>query len=368
MYDAIIVGARCGGSPTAMLLAREGYRVLLLDKSAFPSDIMSTHYIQVPAVNQMQRWGVLQDVIDAGTPPIERIVFHFNGTEFIPPVDPALDIKVAYCPRRSVLDNVLVHHATNAGAELRENVVVDGLLFEGDRVVGVRAHAKGGAAFEERARMVVGADGQHSLVAREAKAPEYNERPAYTCGYYAYFSGVGIKDALGYLGPDAGMLAFPTNDALTCIGVGAPHDQFHAFRRDIEGEFYRRAEKASPEFAAQIRAGKREGPFIGTADTRNFFRKPWGDGWALVGDAGYHKDFITGLGIMDAFRDAELLADAVDAGFAGRAPLAEALGGYEHKRNEQALPMYEFTCMLASGIDPEALAAGLPQPAPAAAE
>jgi len=355
MYDAIIVGARCAGSPLAMLLARKGYRVLMLDKSTFPSDIMSTHYVQVAAVNQMQRWGVLDDVVASGAPPIEKITFHLNGAPFTPPADPALDVQVAYCPRRTILDKILVDHATASGAELREGTVVDGLLRDGDAVSGIRAHAKGGVAFEERARIVVGADGLHSTVAREVQAAEYNQRPAYTCGYYAYFSGVDLVDAEGYLGNDVGVLAFPTHHGLTCVGVGRPHEEFHNYRQDIEGNFMKFAEMASPEFAERLRGGRREEPFIGTADTRNFFRKPYGPGWALVGDAGYHKDFITGLGIMDAFRDAELLADAIDDGFAGRAPLEDALAGYETTRNETALPMYEFTCMLATFPDPRAL-------------
>jgi flavin-dependent dehydrogenase len=234
---------------------------------------------------------------------------------------------------------------------LREGVVVDGLLRDGDRVTGIRAHAKGGEAFEEHGRMVVGADGIHSLVAREVQAPEYNTRPALSCGYYSYFSDVRITDALGYLGGETGMLAFPTHYDMTCIGVGRGHEFFHEFRQDIEGNFMKYAQMASPEFAERIRAGKREEPFVGTADTRNYFRKPYGDGWALVGDAGYHKDFITGLGIMDAFRDAELLADAIDEGYSGRAPLEDALAGYEQKRNEAATPLYEFTVMLASGLE-----------------
>jgi flavin-dependent dehydrogenase len=364
MYDAIIVGARCAGSPLAMLLARKGYKVLMADKSTFPSDIMSTHFLQLDATVRLQKWGLLGRVAATNCPPIPKVTFHLNGAAFEAPRDPNVPLDHTYCPRRTVLDKILVDHALAAGAELREGVVVDGLLRDGDSVAGIRGHEKGGATFEERARIVVGADGLHSTVAREVQAAEYNERPALTCGYYAYFSGIDLVDAEGYLGEKVGMLAFPTHHGMTCIGVGRPHGEFHAYRTDIEGNFMKFAELASPEFTERMAAGRREEPFIGTADTRNFFRKPYGAGWALVGDAGYHKDFITGLGIMDAFRDAELLANAIDEGFSGRRPLDDAMAGYEKTRNETAAPLYELTCMLAAFPDPQEMLQGAAQAGP----
>jgi flavin-dependent dehydrogenase len=254
----------------------------------------------------------------------------------------------AICPRRSVLDNILVQAARDAGAEIREGFSVQEILIENGIVVGLRGRNSDGASVEERALVTIGADGQHSIVARAVDAAEYDTRPAYSCGYYSYFSGLPLPNgAEAYVGDKAGVLAFPTNDNLTCVGVGAPHGQFHEYRKDIEGSFFRLVERASPAFAERVRAGKREERWIGTADTENFFRQPYGPGWALCGDAGYHKDFVTGLGIADAFRDAEFLSDALHAGFSNSEPLDDALAAYQRRRDEAAKPMYEMTLRLA---------------------
>jgi flavin-dependent dehydrogenase len=352
MYDAIVVGARCGGSPTAMLLARKGHRVLLVDKMSFPSDIMSTHFIQITGVLQMKKWGVLDAVAATNCPPLRKTTLHFGEVEFAPPPLPGAEDVPAYCPRRTVLDKILIDFAVDAGAEFRESFSVQELIFDGDAVAGVRGRAEG-STVEERAKVVVGADGMHSLVARSVQAPAYNERPSYTCAYYSYFSGVPMEGAELFIGEGGGILAFPTNDAEVCVAVGKQNEVFKEYRSDIEGNFHRYAAEINAPFAAKVRAGKREERWIGTADVPNFFRKPYGAGWALVGDAGYHRDPITGLGISDAFRDAELLADAIDAGLSGREPMEEALAGYQQKRDEIATPMYEFTCALASGAAPE---------------
>jgi 2-polyprenyl-6-methoxyphenol hydroxylase-like FAD-dependent oxidoreductase len=194
---------------------------------------------------------------------------------------------------------------------------------------------------------VIGADGMHSVLARAVGAPTYNERPPLACYYYSYFSGMPPVTALY---PRAGYTAvtFPTNDGLTVVVVGWPHARFHEVRADIQRHFYAGLDAVSPELGEMVRAGQREERWTGTADIPNFFRRPWGPGWALVGDAGYHKDPITGYGITDAFRDSEWLAEAVDGGLSGRQPMEVALADYERRRNEFALPMYEFICGLAA--------------------
>ncbi|MEX2246370.1 MAG: NAD(P)/FAD-dependent oxidoreductase [Dehalococcoidia bacterium] len=360
MYDAIVVGARCAGSPTAMLLARKGHRVLVLDRDTFPSDIMSTHFIQLQGVVQLEKWGLLDAVKATNCPPIPKTIFHIGDVAVSPPLPPELQGVVAYCPRRTVLDKILVDAAREAGAEVREGFSVKELLFEGDTVVGVRGRDKtAGTDVEERAKITIGADGMHSTVARAVNAPAYNEKPSLSCAYYSYFSNVHLDGAELFLGENGGCLAFPTNDGLACIAVGQANEKFDEFRSDIEGNFYRYLDLISADMAQRVRAGKREERWIGTADVPNFFKKPYGPGWALVGDAGYHKDPVTGLGIMDCFRDAELLADAIDDGFAGREPLEQALSGYQAKRDEAALPMYELTTSLVSGTTPPEIFQGL---------
>jgi len=126
--------------------------------------------------------------------------------------------------------------------------------------------------------------------------------------------------------------------------MGWTNKEFGEFRADIEGNFLKTLRQLTPELADRVQKGKREERFVGTADLPNFFRKPYGSGWALVGDAGYHKDPVTAQGITDAFQQAELLAGAIDAGFSGRQPLQEALAEYERRRNEDVIHRYELAC------------------------
>src|SRR5581483_7646777 len=347
VYDAIVVGARCAGSPTAMLLARKGYRVLLVDRATFPSDILSTHYIHQPGVAQLARWGLLEPVVASNCPPITRALCDFGPFALTGSAPPAGEVAEAYCPRRTILDKILVDAAVAAGAELRPGFSVQEMLADGERVSGIRGRGASGGPVTEQARIVIGADGLRSVVARAVQAPTYHERPTLTCGYYSYWSGVPDEGVELYPRDGRAILAFPTNDGLLCLAVQWLHHEFHAFRADVEGNFLQTLELA-PGLAERVRGGRREERFLGTADLPNFFRKPYGPGWALVGDAGYHKDPHTGEGITDAFRDAELLADAIDAGLAGRQPLDEALADYERRRNAVAMPLYELTCELAS--------------------
>ncbi len=344
-YDAIVVGARCGGSPTAMLLARKGYRVLLVDKATFPSDTMSTHFVHPPGVAALARWGILDRLEATNCPPITRYSFDFGPVTIAGSPRPAGDTAKAYCPRRIVLDALLVEAAAAAGAEVREAFTVDEIVLDDGRVTGIGGHAKGGATVTERARVVVGADGLHSLVAKAVRPEQYNEVPDLAPLYYTYWSGLPVEGFETYIRAEdgRGWAAWPTHDDLTCVIVGWPRSQFKANRGDVEGTYMKSFELA-PEFAERMRGAKREERFVGTGDLPNFFRKPYGPGWALVGDAGYHKHPITGFGIMDAFRDAEALASGLDDAFAGRRPYDDAMAGYQRARDEEALPMYEFTC------------------------
>jgi flavin-dependent dehydrogenase len=350
VYDAIVVGARCAGSPTAMLLARKGYRVLLVDRDDFPSDIMSTHFIHLPGIVRLKNWGLLDELAASGCPPILSATVHFGDAYFSPPrlsdMMPGLP-EATLCPRRVILDKLLLDAAIAAGAEFRPRFPVRGLLWEDGQVVGVRGGANG-SDIEERARIVIGADGLHSRVARETKPAEYNVIPSLTFAYYTYWSGIEMEGIHFYFFEDLGILAFPTHWGQVCLGVGGPRETFHEFRKDIAGNYMKLIDRV-PALSAQVRAAKQEQRFLGTADQPNYFRKPYGPGWALVGDAGYHRDFITGLGINDAFRDAELLAKAVDQGFSGKRPIEDAMAEYQATRDDLAMPLYEITTKMAAG-------------------
>ncbi len=338
-YDVIVVGARCAGSPTAMLLARGGYEVLVVDRASFPSDTISTHLVHAPGVAALRRWGLLERAV-ASCPPIETYAFDFG------PFAITGTPGTAYAPRRTVLDTVLVEAAAAAGAEVRPRFTVSEVLVEDGRVTGIRGHGKGGRTVTERARVVVGADGLHSLVARAVRAEQYHEKPQLLCGYYAYWSDLPADGFETYDRPNRAFAAWPTNDDLTLVIGGWPFREFAANRGDIEGN-YLATLGTVPAFAERLRGARRESRIVGTA-VPNYFRKPYGPGWALVGDAGYNKDFITAQGIQDAFRDAELCVTALHQAFSGARPFDDAMREYQSGRDGAVLPMYEFTAELAS--------------------
>ena len=345
-YDAIIVGARCAGSPTAMLLARKGYRVLVVDRATFPSDTVSTHVVQPLAVAALARWGLLDRLTATGCPPMHTYTYDF-GPVTISGAPGTKDAPLAYCPRRTVLDKLLVDAAAEAGAEIREGFTVEEILIESGLVVGIKGHAQGGDSVTERARIVVGADGRYSLVAQAVRPEQYNEKPPLLAAYYTYWSGLPIDGRFDtYIRPHRGFAVAPTHDGLTLTVGGWPYSEFETNKKDVEGNFLKMFELA-PEFAERVRGAKREAPFAG-APVSNFFRRPFGLGWALVGDAGYNKDPITAQGISDAFLDAERCGVALDQALSGGRPFDDAMGEYQRARDEHVLPRYEFTCQLAT--------------------
>ena len=349
MYDVIVIGARCAGSPLAMLLARSGQRVLLVDRASFPSDTMSTHIVWHGGVSRLATWGLLASVTASNCPPLPGLRLTIDSIEVKgtpPPVDGA---SFAYCPRRTVLDQILLDAAVTAGAEFRDRITVEELIFDDDRVVGIRARS-GASPVEERATIVVGADGMHSVVARETGAASYNTQPPLACWYYTYFSGVPVEGQEFWSFGHRVFTAVPTNDGKTLVAVGWPNAEFSTFRSDIERHFHETL-ALSPEFHERITQGTREERFVGTADLPGFFRKPYGPGWALVGDAGYHRDPITAQGISDAFCDAEALAATIESGLSPGGSLDDALSAHEDQRNARVGAMYAYTCQFAK-IEP----------------
>jgi 2-polyprenyl-6-methoxyphenol hydroxylase-like FAD-dependent oxidoreductase len=344
MYDAIVIGSRCAGAPTAMLLARKGRRVLLVDRSTFPSDTLSGHTIQPAGVARLQRWGLLDRVRATGAPFTPRVRFDFGAVVLEGSPTPIDGVSDMVCVRRTVLDALLADAAAEAGAEVRHGFTVKELLWEDDRVVGIRGRDRAGRVVEERARIVIGADGAGSFVARAVDAATYHEQPAATICTYSYWRGVDLDAAELYVRPNRFVVAVPTNDDLAIVVAAFPIAEADAVRGDAEVAFGRTLATV-PHLASRVRAGERVERFRVASLHDSFFRVPAGPGWALVGDAGCHKDPITAQGMADAFRDAELLADAVDDGLSG--DLASALRRYQRRRDEAMLPVYEFTCGLA---------------------
>jgi 2-polyprenyl-6-methoxyphenol hydroxylase-like FAD-dependent oxidoreductase len=345
-FDAIVVGARCAGSPTAMLLARKGYRVLVVDRATFPSDTISTHILHPLGARALSRWGLLDRLTATGCPPIDTYAFDF-GPFTIVGAPGTREAPVAYCPRRTILDKLLVDAAAQSGAEVREGFGVDEILIEDGRVVGIRGRSKHGGCIAERAEIVIGADGRHSFVVEAAEPECYDEKPVLLVAYYTYWSGLPMSGRFEtYIRDKRGFAAAPTHDGLTMVIAGWPYAEFDDCKEDIKGNYLKTIGLA-PAFADRLRDARREARFAGAA-VPNYFRKPYGPGWALVGDAGYNRDFITGQGIMDAFHDAELCAVALDKAFSGAQPFDAAMSEYQRVRDARVKAMYEFTCTLAT--------------------
>lgn len=345
-HDAIIVGARCAGAPTAMLLARQGYRVLLVDRSTFPSDTVSTLVIQPSGVASLKRWGLFDRITATGCRPFNRFRFDFGPVVVSGSPRPVDDNNDAIAPRRTVLDKVLVDAAAQAGAEVREGFTVDEVVIEGGIVTGIRGHADGGPQVTERARVVIGADGHNSRVARAVGAARYHEKPVLENAFYTFWSNLPVDGMDTVIRGDRGIAAIPTNDDLTLVLAGFPFAQAASFRHDVEGN-YHEAIGRDPEWAERIRGARREAPFVG-GGVPNFFRQQFGPGWVLVGDAGYTKDPITAQGICNAFTDAARVSSALSRVWTGQETFDVALGKCQQARDESCQPMYEFTTQLAT--------------------
>ncbi len=329
-----------------MLLARKGYRVLVVDRASFPSDTVSTHVIHAPGVAALNRWGVLDQVIATGCPPVETYSFDF-GPLTITGTPRAHDgFSAAYAPRRTVLDKILVDAASDAGAEVRERFTVEDIVVEDGAVVGIRGHGEGGESVLERARVVIGADGRNSHIARTVRPEQYNDKPMLQWSFYTYWSNLPVDGFEIVIRPDRGFAAVETNDGLTMLVVGWPYAESDAYKADVEANYLKTLELA-PGLAERVRGATREARFAG-GSVPNFFRKPYGPGWALVGDAGYNKDPITAQGIPDAFHDAELCATALDATFDGTRSFDDAMSTYHMTRDARVLPIFEFTTQLAT--------------------
>ncbi|MEU6878428.1 NAD(P)/FAD-dependent oxidoreductase [Streptomyces sp. NPDC046712] len=345
-HDVIVVGARCAGAPTAMLLARLGHRVLLVDRATFPSDTISTHLIHPPGLAALDRWGLLERVVATGCPPIDTYMFDLGPITIAgSPAGEGFD--VSYAPRRTVLDKILVDAATEAGVEVREGFTVEELLFDGPVVTGIKGHSKEGGPAVDHARITVGADGLHSSVARATGASGYAEKPKINAYYYTYWAGLPMHGTYeAYDRGDCAFAAWPTNEDLAMVVSGWPMRDFEANRSDIEGNYHATLARA-PAFAERIARATRAERFVGTA-IPNYFRRPYGPGWVLVGDAGYLKDPITAQGIQDAFSDAERCSHALDDVLAGRRSFDEAMRASQEARDAQVTSMYEFTAEFAT--------------------
>jgi flavin-dependent dehydrogenase len=351
-HDVVVVGGRVAGSATAMLLARLGHDVVVVDQASFPSDTVSTHSIARSGVVQLRRWGLLEEVLDSGAPAIRQVTFNAAGASLTRTIKDKAGVDFLVAPRRYVLDTLLVTAAQRAGAEVRPGVTVTGLLRDGrGRVVGMDGHDRAGGRVELGARWVIGADGLRSRVAGLVDAAINEAGRAGGAAQYAYYEGIPWSGIEFFVAERSFAGVFPTHGGEACIWVCNPAADAKAVRRRTESRaeaFGELLERSALELAERLRQARRTSPVQGMLRQPNQLRQAFGPGWALVGDAGYYRDAVTAYGISDAFRDAELLAVALDQALGGDAEETEALAAYQRQRDQALREVFELTCRLAA--------------------
>ncbi len=341
-YDALVVGARCAGAATAMLMARKGLQVLMIDRGSYGADTISTHALMRGGVLQLQRWGILPRLRDAGTPPVRETTFHYDDEAISIAIKPSNGVDALYAPRRTLLDTVLVDAAHQAGAAVLHGHTLVELTRRSDgRVCGGTIVDANGIAMQIEADLVIGADGVASTVARLVGAETLRAAQHMTSIIYGYFRAVELAGYHWWYRPGVAAGAIPTNGGRHCIFAAIPperlrHGPCRQDRRAILDEALRAVD---PMLAVWLTSAETEPPLRMFGGMKGFLRQGCGPGWALVGDAGYFKDPITAHGITDALRDAELLANAAYAG---------SMSEYIGVRDDLSLPLFEVTDAIAA--------------------
>ena len=345
-YDAVVVGARAAGAATAMLLARHGLRVLVVDRSRYGADTLSTHALMRGGVLQLHRWNLLDRVIEAGTPPVRRTTFIYGTERVAITIKPCYGVDALYAPRRTVLDPILVDGATAAGAEIRYGITVTGVRRDDSgRVAGIVGRDEHGRAFAVDAAIVVGADGARSTIANGVDAPIERAGSGATAVVYGYWTGL---DADGYewiyrRNVAAGII--PTNDDQACVFAAASPDRIGAGGLDVLREILA---QAAPDVAARVAAATAPSGVRSFRGRPGFIKRSWGSGWALVGDAGYWKDPISVHGLTDALRDAELLARAIASTEPDGPDRRDALADYQATRDRLSHQLFAVVDVIAA--------------------
>ena len=339
-YDVIVVG------DPAMLLARGGARVLLLDRGRHGTDTVSTHALMRAGVMQLSRWGLLDAVAASGAPPVRRTLFHYDDGETVQvSIRPYGGVDALYAPRRHVLDALLVDSAAAAGVEVRHGTTVTALLRDRySRVHGVRAVDAAGRRVEVCAPVTIGADGIRSVVADQVGAPVIRQGSHAGAVLYRYLTDLPVAGYEWAYGDRAAAGMIPTNDSATGVFVSTTPARMRTLRKlGQEEAFGALLHQVAPGLAARASDATPAGRIHGWAGVAGYVRRSWGPGWALVGDAGYFKDPITAHGITDGLRDAELLAEAVLEVLDGAVPECVPLSRYQRTRDRLSSRLLDVT-------------------------
>jgi len=343
-YDVVIAGARCAGASTAMLMARRGLRVLVVDPVQYGKDTLSTHALMRGAVLQLHRWGLLDAVRAAGTPEIATTTFHYDDESVEVAIKSRDGVDALYAPRRTVLDPILVDAARGAGVEVVYGQSIVDLVQDDDgRVTGAKIADADRQITEVSADLLIGADGARSKVARLLNLEADYIVPDAACIIYGYWQGLPLSGYHWYYRPGVSAGTIATNEGDVCLAAMIPQARFLERKHEgLEALHLETVKDISPELAEHVLSSAPSGKLRAFAGAAGFLRRPVGPGWALVGDAAYFRDPITAHGITDAFREAELLSRAfADEGGGG-------LQGYQAGRDERVKGLLDVTHSIAA--------------------
>jgi flavin-dependent dehydrogenase len=361
-FDVVVVGARCAGSPLAALLAREGVRVVVVERATFPCDTLSSHVFEADGLAFLARLGLTERLRATGAPFMRRVDNRIEDFRWVAeiPQYPG-DVGGIASVRRPVLDPILAQAAEDAGAEVRFATNVTGLVREAGRVRGVRVVTAGGES-ELHGALVVGADGRNSTIAKLCGARRYNLTPNERVSYWSYFEGANVgaePTFVFHMWANRLVFGAPTDGGLYLALAMPELSELDSFRGDIEGSLMRYVTQCEP-VAAALEGAQRVGKVLGAVRWTGFFRDASGPGWVLVGDAGHHKDPAPGRGISDAFRQVDALAPAIVAGLDGSGHrLDETLKRWGRWRDSEFADRYWMAADLGKAGPPPTPAAEL---------
>jgi flavin-dependent dehydrogenase len=358
-YDAIIVGARVAGSALAALLGRQGHRVLLLEKAQLPSDTLSTHFFRAPALRLFEHLGMLEG-IKAAAPPLVRLWNYIDGHVLDDPVEaPEEHLRFFICLRRITLDWLLFQCAVETpGVETRQGAQVKDLLWQDGRVSGVRWQGPGGAQ-EASARVVIGADGFYSTLARALQPAYETSFPVQRCMYYTYFQGIEpleVPTAEHHFIGNTLTYVFPTDQNLVMVAISLPLSEFPAFRKEPQIHLQAHLESL-PLLARRLKHARVAAPVRGAANIPGYQRIPSGPGWVLVGDAHQVMDPWSGMGIDHAATHTAFLAEALDGWLQDKISWEAAMEAYHSQARKWSEKSYRRTCTFAADLRPMTRAA-----------
>lgn len=345
--DAVVVGSRCAGSASAIALALGGRRVIAVDRTAFPSDTLSTHVNFPSAVAELARVGALARVRRCDPPECRIARIEADGVICRNRFEPVDGIDYGQCVPRTILDQALVETAREAGVEVRERTGLVDLRWSGGRVSGVRVRESGGREYELDCQLVIGADGRRSTTASlvGAERPYRGSRNGRGAAFWYGddpHMGTEWRDTLvQFRQRETHTFVFPCPDGRLLVLFMGPVDDVPRFRRDPEGGWARMMYE-NPRVAERVGASTNRTKMRSTADIAAFFRRSTGPGWALCGDAGHFKDPVIGQGIRDALRFGRLLGEAAAPAIEDPARLDRALAAVEHRRDRECMASYHW--------------------------